>query len=215
MHDLLHSRPVRIVTACTLLLGAILIPFLLLGEQVELLSAKTLAANRDSIALTGIILLAADVVMPVPSSIVATTMGALLGSVTGTIVNAFGLTLGCAVGLLVGRGGSSLARHILGEPLFADFVDWIDRRGVFAVMLCRAVPVLAEASIIAAGAGRARQWPILIGAGMADIALGAVYAVAGATQGPAASPAAPAIAAAILLPCFAAAIALVAIRRTR
>ena len=215
MHDLLHSRPVRIVTACAILLGMILIPFALLGERVELQSAQLLAARPDAIALIGVALLAADVVLPVPSSIVATAMGALLGGAMGTIVNAAGLTLGCGIGLLVGRGGSPLARHILGEHLFADFVSWIDRRGLIAVMLCRAVPVLAEASIIAAGAGRARPWRILIGAGLADIALGAAYAFAGATQGPAATPAAPAFAAAILLPALAATIAMIAIRRTR
>jgi uncharacterized membrane protein YdjX (TVP38/TMEM64 family) len=215
MHDLLRSRPVRIVTACTILLGAILIPFALWGERIELHAMHLLAASPDAIAFSGIALLAADVMLPVPSSIVATVMGALLGGPMGTVVNAIGLTLGCAVGLLVGRGGSPLARRVLGEALFADFVRWIDRRGLIAVMLCRAVPVLAEASIIAAGAGQARPWRILIGAGLADIALGAVYAFAGATQGPAATPTALAFAAAILLPAVAAAIAMIAIRRTR
>jgi uncharacterized membrane protein YdjX (TVP38/TMEM64 family) len=211
----------RIAAACGLLLAFILIPYLALGAAVEeeaarLVGAGRLAsAERGSIALAGMLLLAADIVLPIPSSIVATAMGAALGGPAGTLVNAAGLTAGCAAGLAAGRSGSPLARRILGEALFQRFTAWTTRNGIAAVMLCRAVPVLAEASVLALGAGKARVLPVLGAAAFADVMLGALYAFAGAAGGPAAAPALPAAAAAIGVPALAAAAAWLWMRRGR
>ncbi len=199
-----HLSLLRIASATSLLLAVVLVPYFLLGATVEEGAAGLLSTDRRGIALAGGLLLALDILLPVPSSIVATSMGAALGAWLGTLVNALGLTAGCVLGLAVGRSGSPLARQILGGPLYAAFGAWVARYGIVAILLCRAVPVLAEASVLALGAARARPGPVIAAAALADLALGALYAFAGAADGPAAAPAAPALLAAIGIPAAAA-----------
>lgn len=163
-----------------LLLALILIPFFLFGVEMEARSAALTAAGRGAIGLGGAALLALDIVLPVPSSLLATAIGAALGPWLGTLVNAAGLTLGCAAGLLLGRSGSPLARRILGGALFERFAAASARSGIVLILACRAVPVLGEASIVAAGAGRAPFGPALAAAAAANLVIGAVYAFAGA-----------------------------------
>jgi uncharacterized membrane protein YdjX (TVP38/TMEM64 family) len=199
-----------------LLLLVVLVPWFFLGAAVEAWSARMLAADRYLVALAGVLLLAGDAVLPVPSSAVAAAMGALLGAAAGTFVNALGMTLGCVAGYALGRAGTPIGRRILGPGRQAALEAWIARNGLPTLILCRAVPVLAEASMMTLGAARARFAPVMAAALAADVSLGAVYAFAGAIEGPAAAPAAPAIAAAVLIPAAAAlAIALIARRGTR
>jgi uncharacterized membrane protein YdjX (TVP38/TMEM64 family) len=162
-----------------LLLALILIPFFLFGSEMEARSAALAAAGQSAIAYGGAALLALDIVLPVPSSLLATAIGAALGPWLGTAVNAGGLTLGCAAGLLLGRSGSPLARHILGRELFQRFSAASARHGIVFILVCRAVPVLGEASIVAAGAGRMPFAAALAAAAAANLVIGAVYAFAG------------------------------------
>ncbi|WP_165831098.1 TVP38/TMEM64 family protein [Sphingomonas pokkalii] len=196
-----------------MLFALCVILFLLFGAAIDRQTAAILAAEHRLAAGAGAVLLALDIVLPVPSSVVATAMGAMLGGWAGTLVNAAGLTAGCLLGLWLGRAGTPAARRILGAQGYADFDRWVARHGVFAVILCRAVPVLAEASIVALGASGGRRWPLIVAAALADIGLGAVYAFAGATSGPGAAPAPPALAAAIGVPALAMLLVLVWVRR--
>ncbi|HMJ05439.1 MAG TPA: VTT domain-containing protein, partial [Chthoniobacterales bacterium] len=171
--------------------------------------------SRGAVAIAGATWLALDAVLPVPSSIVATTMGTALGALPGTVVNAVGLTVSCLIGLLIGRSGSPIAERMLGQAVYGQFIAWVERYGIIAVVACRAVPVMAEVSVIALGAARGRSGPILLAAGIADIGLGGLYAFAGAAHGPAAAPGAPAFAAAIVLPAVATLLVLLWTRRAR
>ncbi|HEV7659455.1 MAG TPA: VTT domain-containing protein [Allosphingosinicella sp.] len=169
----------RIGSAIILLLGLILIPFFLFGPGIEARTAALASSTQGAIAFGGAALLALDIVLPVPSSLLATAIGAALGPWLGTLVNAAGLTLGCAAGLLLGRSGSPLARRTLGNGLNQRFEAASARHGIVLILACRAVPVLGEASIVAAGAGRAPLGPALAAAAAANFAIGAVYAFAG------------------------------------
>ena len=189
-------------------------PWLLFATEVERIAAQLLTGSEFEIGVAGTTLLALDTFLPVPSSVVATAMGALLGAAGGTLVNTLGLTLGCLLGYLAGRAGQPLARRLLGLKAEA-FERWVARYGLFALVLCRAVPVLAEASVIALGAGRARLLPLLGAALAVDLSLGALYAFAGAATGPAGAPALPGLAAATLIPALATLAAWLAIRHTR
>lgn len=205
----------RIAAASLLLIAFVLGPYFLLGTFVEMRAGGLVSSDRLTVAWAGGALLALDIFLPVPSSVVATAMGAALGAWLGTLVNAFGLTLGCLLGLVAGRSGSPLARSLLGESLYPPFAAWVARYGLVAVLLCRAIPVLAEASILALGAARARTGPAIAAAAFADLCLGVLYAVAGAARGPEAAPAAPALAAAVGVPAAAALLAWLWIRSGR
>lgn len=189
----------RSATTFGLLLLLILLPWLLFEDATEHFSTSMLAGTDVPVALAGTALLALDAFLPIPSSIVATAMGALLGGPLGTLVNAIGLTLGCLLGYLAGAIGRPVARRIFGVQAEA-FESWIARYGIWALILCRAVPVLAEASVFALGAGRARLGPILAAGVLVDLSLGAVYAFAGAASESRVLPGAFAIAVATLVP---------------
>ena len=197
----------------TILLAAIILPFVFFGGYFDDLAIALVGKSQDLVGLGGFALLAADIALPVPSSVVATVMGAVLGGWLGTLVNALGLTAGCLIGFLGGSTSTALTRRLLGESAFNAFAAWVGRHGLVAILVCRAVPVLGEASLIVAGAGRARMSGVLATASLANLCLGALYAFVGAAAGPTAVPSLPAVIAAIGVPAMAGIVALWWIRR--
>ena len=89
-----------------------------LRKTVRALATWLAAGNASGWATAGAIgaLLALDVFLPVPSSIVSTGAGVLLGFWTGAAVIWIGMTLGCVIGYVFGayaavpRGGWSGSR---------------------------------------------------------------------------------------------------------
>jgi len=94
-------------------------------------------------AVTGAGLLTADVLLPVPSSVVATLLGTRLGFIAGWLSACAGLTLGNLLGYAIGH---------LWPRRFAPELP--ERPTALALFLSRPVPIVAEAVSIAAGAGR-------------------------------------------------------------
>ncbi|MGC1497448.1 MAG: 3-dehydroquinate synthase [Sulfitobacter sp.] len=166
-----------------LLITALVVPFLLFETQIEKLANQVLSASPSAAQLIALIggALAFDVILPVPSSIVNAAAGAALGFVVGTLVCWFGMTLGCLFGYWIGStGGTSLVRRLLG-PDELDRAKGIARSmGIPALITMRAVPVLAEASTIAAGAARLPIAKFLPTVAIANLGIAAVYAGIGA-----------------------------------
>jgi uncharacterized membrane protein YdjX (TVP38/TMEM64 family) len=166
-----------------ILIAVVVVPFLFFGTQFEALSVSLLEAARSKpvIAGAGVALLAADVVLPIPSTVVVAALGALLGAVPGTIVAVAGLTLGCAIGFGLGRLlGHDFALRQLGGSDFGYLSGLFERHGLPILALCRPVPVLAEASIIAAGVLGLPAGKALMVTGLANIGFAGVYATLGA-----------------------------------
>jgi len=153
-----------------------IVPFALIGELPGERWLSAADANALSFATTGAGLLASDVLLPVPSSIVGTLMGARLGFAVGGISVWVGLMLGNMIGYGVGR--------LLPGRLEMDLPR---APTLLLLFLSRPVPVLAEAATIAAGAGRTRALPFLLACAGGN----AVYALALAGNGSALLPDAP------------------------
>jgi uncharacterized membrane protein YdjX (TVP38/TMEM64 family) len=191
------------------LLALVIVPFWLFGDRVEALVADILRRETGRLLLAGfgVLALAADVLLPVPSSVIATALGALLGGATGTVLSAAGLTLGCGLGYWLGRrAGESFAsrRRDPADPLIASLLE---RHGVIVLVLCRGVPVLAEASVIAAGVLGMPAPRFFLATTLANIGVGGAYAALGTTAltgSPAAAFLAAALLPALLLGLFAA-----------
>jgi uncharacterized membrane protein YdjX (TVP38/TMEM64 family) len=96
-------------------------------------------------------LLALDVVLPVPSSIVSTAAGVLLGFWRGAVVVWTGMMVACLLGYALGARAAGLARRFVGEPGLERAGKLVRRYGDWTIVMCRPVPVLAEASVIFAG----------------------------------------------------------------
>ncbi len=183
-----------------IVLAFIIVPFVLLEDASEVISRDILRDKRNSaiVALLGAGLLAADSILPVPSSIVATAMGALFGTAAGTAINVVGLTAGCALAYWIGRALRGFNRAKLHRGDYNAVAVLMHRYGDIALVLCRAVPVLAEASVILAGTFRLPVWRVIGMTALANLAVGGLYAAIGATA--VQLPAVGAFALALLLP---------------
>jgi uncharacterized membrane protein YdjX (TVP38/TMEM64 family) len=121
----------------------VLLPWLAVGE----LPGDRWLSNADGSALrfgmVGSLLLAADVLLPVPSSLVLTGLGARLGLAWGWCAAWLGLMGGCLVGYGLGALYPRRYRQALPEaPTLA------------LLFVTRPMPVLAEVGALTAGACR-------------------------------------------------------------
>lgn len=166
------------------LLVAILGPWLVLDGWMQGAGASWLEAVRARpLAAAGAVvtLLAADVVLPVPSSIVAVFAGGVLGFAWGATAIWTGLMLGCGVGYAIGaRPGRRLARRVVGPAQLAALERRGSAVGPLALILARGVPVLAEASVIAAGAARVDLRLFMVSVAVANAIVALAYAGVGA-----------------------------------
>jgi len=160
----------------------IIAPFVLWGDAVEAWVGAWIS-DRHATASTVLVLgglLASDVLLPIPSSVVAVAAGMRLGFGVAVATIAVGSTLGCLVGWGLGRWlGRAGLRRVVGENALARFDVLVQRYGVGALLLARSVPVLAEASVIAAGAGRFGPSRALGWTAAANLVVAVIYAGAG------------------------------------
>lgn len=132
-------------------------------------------------ALAGVGLLIADVVLPVPSSLVMIANGALFGVAAGSALSLAG-SLGAALaGFALGRRGSAFVARFLPEDERRRASSLFTRWGDLAIVLSRPVPILAETVAVLAGASPL-GWGRMAAAALAgSLPAAVVYAVTGAT----------------------------------
>ena len=144
---------VRWFLISVLLLALILVPFVMFGEQFDRLGGSMMRGDLAGWPAAALVssFLALDIILPVPSSIVSTGAGALFGFARGTAVIWVGMMAGAILGYFLGARATGTTRRFVGtdslaraERVASDYGDW-------AIVICRPVPVLAEASVILAG----------------------------------------------------------------
>lgn len=131
-------------------------------------------------AVIGVALLIADVVLPVPSSVIMVAHGALFGIVTGSLLSLAG-SVGCAVaGFAIGRAGRETVHRFVSDAEYARVSRLLDRWGMAGIVATRPVPILAEVMAIIAGTTPAvRWWQIIVASTLGSIPPAIAYAVAG------------------------------------
>lgn len=167
--------------ACVILL-CILGPYFAFGEALEAWSIATLR-NANTSLKTALIatLLAADVFLPIPSSIVSTLGGTFLGVVKGTIASTAGMTIGALLGYVVGRVfRKSLAPRFLSAKSRERAEALAAQKGLWGIAFARPIPVLAEASVIVAGINSVPVVPFTLVTTLSNLGISLVYAAAGA-----------------------------------
>jgi uncharacterized membrane protein YdjX (TVP38/TMEM64 family) len=166
----------------TILIAIVIVPFLVFEKQFEQLSTWLAQGNASGWATAAAILglLALDVFLPVPSSIVSTGAGVLLGFWRGAAVIWIGMTLGCLLGYVFGAYSAAPARRLVGADGLSRAGKVMDRYGLFAIVICRPIPVLAESSVVFAGLVRSPLVPFLWLTALADLGIALAYAAVGA-----------------------------------
>jgi len=164
------------------LIGMVLLPFLLFEQQFNAFAEFVTRSDTSRWLVAGAIfsLLALDVFLPVPSSIVSTAAGVLLGFTIGTAVVWGGMMTGCLLGYAVGSRGSPAARRLVGEDGIARAEGLVKRYGDLTIVLCRPVPVLAEASVVFAGLVHAHYGRFVRLTAASNLGIAAGYAAVGA-----------------------------------
>lgn len=176
-------RATRLLVLLTLAAIAVpLMPFLLFGTRLDRLVADWLDPRPAPalLALLEVGVLAADILLPVPSSMVATLGGAEFGIPLGTACAFVGMTAGSLAGWWLGAtaGGRALAR------LDAADREALERRrqrlGPLLVVLTRPLPLVAEAAALFAGAAGMPLPRFLAAAGGGNLAIAFAWSLAGA-----------------------------------
>ena len=165
------NRTLRVAFVILLALAVPLIPFAIIGELPgeRWLSARD--NNALQFALTGSALLAADVLLPIPSSIVGSLLGARLGFWWGFVA--------CFVGLMTGQLGAYAVARLFSARLGLQVTA--EAPALAAIFLSRPVPVFAEAVVLTAGATRVPAVPFSLACGAGNAIYAAVLAANGAT----------------------------------
>lgn len=164
-------------------LAATLVPFFLYGEDLSTWSAALLAADHPPLVIGAAVaaLLAADVLLPVPSSLVATGAGALLGLAGGALACWIGMTVGCALGYALGAGAlRPAARRLAADADLDRIAALAARHGDWFLVVCRPVPVLAEASVVFAGMTRMSLTRFAALSALSNLGVSLAYAAVGA-----------------------------------
>ncbi len=141
------------------IVGAMLALFLMLFLLVEALHIPILSDPSRWLerggwlaALIGVALLIADIVLPVPSSLVMIAHGALFGVPIGTLLSLIGSVGAAIAGFAIGRRGGSLLDRLVPAEERARVDRLLVRWGALAIVVSRPVPLLAETVAIMAGA---------------------------------------------------------------
>jgi uncharacterized membrane protein YdjX (TVP38/TMEM64 family) len=171
------------LVVAVLVSGAVLLFGLAEWAAMPLLTdpVPAMRATGAAAAFLGLGLLTADVVLPVPASVVMVAHGALFGLVPGAALSLLGGVAATLVGFALGRRGRGMVERVTTPTQRSTADRLLTRWGPWAVVSTRAVPVLAETVAVLAGTSPMR-WSVLILAGTAGNAVPAlVYAAAGAS----------------------------------
>ena len=166
----------------TILLAAILVPFALFEGTFERLGARMMSGDLAGWPAAALIggFLALDVVLPVPSSMVSTAAGAVMGVGRGTAVVWAGMMGGSILGYVLGARATGVTGRFVGPDSLARAERVAATYGDWAIIVCRPVPVLAEASVILAGLVHT-PWPrFLLLTATSNLGIAAAYAAIGA-----------------------------------
>lgn len=127
-------------------------------------------------------LLAVDIFIPVPSSIIMVLSGAAFGVVWGSLLAFVGSIGGEWLGFeLARRYGTSLSARFIGDEAERRRMnDLLVTHGAAAIAVTRALPVVMETMSIVAGLSPMRRRTFLIASAIGTAPIVVVYAYAGA-----------------------------------
>jgi uncharacterized membrane protein YdjX (TVP38/TMEM64 family) len=166
--------------------ATILTLFLTTYLLVEALDVGILTDPRTSLraagwagAVLGVFLLVADQFVPVASSLVMISLGALYGAPAGIALAVAGRVGMAAAGFAVGRAGGPLLERFVSADERARADALLRRWGALAVLVSRPLPLLAETVAIVAGASPLRWSRALLAAALGSLPEAVAYSLAG------------------------------------
>ena len=149
-------RVLRTTLLVSVVLAVPVIPLLFLGLSFEDRVTDWLADERSPGLhfLLIVLALATDLFLPIPSSMVSTYAGGSgMGMWPATAASWLGMTLGAVLGFWLARTlGDRFTGRFAGERDLEQMAALSRRFGPVALLLTRALPILAEACVLLMGA---------------------------------------------------------------
>ena len=145
--------------------------------------ARSWMANAGAPGAAVVIgLLAADILIPVPSSLIMILSGAAFGVWWGAVIAFIGSISGEWLGFELARKyGTSLSTRFIGDEAERRRMnDLLVRHGAAAIAATRALPVVMETMSIVAGLSPMKRLTFLAASTIGTVPIVAVYAYAGA-----------------------------------
>lgn len=128
-----------------------------------------------------VLLLAVDLFLPVPSSLVMILSGVLFGVRWGGLLSLAGSLAGNYTGFELSRTyGRTLSRRLVGDAQLDRLGRVFDRHGAAAIILSRPLPVLMETLSVVAGLSAMRRSTFVAASLVGTVPVVFAYAYAGA-----------------------------------
>jgi uncharacterized membrane protein YdjX (TVP38/TMEM64 family) len=175
-------RLIRSLIVVTLVLLVPIVPFICLAGPMEQWLARWSEHAPSPFVTAALVvgLLSVDVVLPVPSSLVSTLAGSQLGTLAGTLASWLGMSVGAGIGFGMAKWwGRPVARRLASDEDLERLDDLTRRYGAAVLVIARALPVLAEASVLLVGLHRLswrRFWPPVL---LSNLGIALAYSLFG------------------------------------
>ena len=171
---------------CVLLVLGCVIPFMIWGEQFE--GALSLEGARawmgrfgPGAGLAGVGLLVADILLPIPSTVVMSALGLTYGTLIGGLYAGLGSMLSGLVAYAACRWlGRPAALRIAGEDGLRKGEDFFAGGGAWLVLGSRWLPVLPEAVACLAGLTKMPFRKFFVALACGSLPMGFAFAAIGA-----------------------------------
>ncbi len=155
------------------------LPFAIWGEEFVLPLLKSREQQTGALIVIGVVLLAADSVAPIPSSLVILFLAAKAGWVAGIVGGALGMSAGVLVAAWLGRFAvGRLAPKFIPDAELVRLREALQKRLWVTLACLRSVPVLAETSVIAAAAMGVPVLRIFTATLLPNLIVATIYSVA-------------------------------------
>lgn len=171
-----------LLTAAALIVCFTILFLVVEALHVPLLSDPTPWMNHGGVlaASVGVGLLIADVVLPVPSSLVMVAHGALFGVWWGTMLSLLGSIGAALFAFAIGRRGGRLLERVVTPAERAHASSVLVRWGTLAIIVTRPVPLLAETVAIMAGTSSMTWRSLIVSSFAGSLPPALLYALTGA-----------------------------------
>lgn len=179
MHRSQKTSFVRYVCLFVAVMALVTVPFLLFGQDYAMPWLESVEQRTSILALLSIVLLAADSLAPIPSTVVIMFLAAKAGTVVGILASTLGLCTGVLTAAWFGRVAvGRLAPRFIPDMELARLRESLQSRLALTLICWRAVPVMAETTVILAAATGVPTRKIFLATLPPNLLVAVIYSVA-------------------------------------
>lgn len=158
-----------------------IVPFVLFARQIEAIVGEWVKhpAAPTTVWFAVVALLWADILLPIPSSVVTTFAGAKIGWLGAFLASDMGMTLAAVTAYGLGRAADRFRIARLSTDQQKVGAASVNRWGPWAIMISRGIPLVAEIVLIYIASRRISFWKFLWPTVIANTLISLGYALLG------------------------------------